>query len=603
MPGRREIVDIILKATGAEAVGREFDKIGKTAKTAGDHVDTGFKGKMQQAGSFVSAAMPALLATGGAAIAGFAIKGISDFQNLALASGKMADATGLSVEEASRLIEVFGDVGVSGEAVQGAILKMNKAIGTNRAEFEKLGLVGATTNETFGNVITYLNGIKDPADRAREGTRLLGKSWAELAEVIEAGGTNLKQSLEDVGDTKVIDAQELRKARDFRQALENLKENAEQLSIKLGQALVPALAQVAKWADKVAHIDLPSWLSDAKDAVVSLGNLPWDIVADGIESISTTWEDLTDGETDAQEATRKTAEIQEKLGQSTKNLVGGLIELKGGSEDAADAEAKLTEETEKANEASQAQYDAFRRQRDAAEGLMGAARDLADVNWDLFQKQTQWNSETKSRTLPNAIELADLTRKQAEAQAKASGQTMTAAQGLDVWNRKMIDSARTADGPLKQAIVNYITTANNIPAEKVTELSAAIDAGDYARARAILAQGVAVAMRPYVDQSDLARARAAIGATVRGRVGMFAEGTDSAPGGLAIVGEQGPELVNLPRGSQVVPNHELRGGAGLGAITIQNMTVVANDPEQFVRQLETYARRNGRGRLQKIVNG
>ncbi len=37
----------------------------------------------------------------------------------------------------------------------------------------------------------------------------------------------------------------------------------------------------------------------------------------------------------------------------------------------------------------------------------------------------------------------------------------------------------------------------------------------------------------------------------------FAKGTNFAPGGLAIVGENGPELVNLPRGSQVTPNHRL----------------------------------------------
>lgn len=38
----------------------------------------------------------------------------------------------------------------------------------------------------------------------------------------------------------------------------------------------------------------------------------------------------------------------------------------------------------------------------------------------------------------------------------------------------------------------------------------------------------------------------------------FASGTDFAPGGLALVGEKGPELVNLPRGSQVIPNNRLR---------------------------------------------
>lgn len=43
---------------------------------------------------------------------------------------------------------------------------------------------------------------------------------------------------------------------------------------------------------------------------------------------------------------------------------------------------------------------------------------------------------------------------------------------------------------------------------------------------------------------------------------FFANGTNSAPGGLAMVGERGPELVNLPRGSQVIPNSALREGGG-----------------------------------------
>ena len=34
-------------------------------------------------------------------------------------------------------------------------------------------------------------------------------------------------------------------------------------------------------------------------------------------------------------------------------------------------------------------------------------------------------------------------------------------------------------------------------------------------------------------------------------------GTDFAPGGMTLVGEKGPELVNLPRGSEVIPNHAL----------------------------------------------
>ncbi len=46
--------------------------------------------------------------------------------------------------------------------------------------------------------------------------------------------------------------------------------------------------------------------------------------------------------------------------------------------------------------------------------------------------------------------------------------------------------------------------------------------------------------------------------------GGFASGTDSAPGGLSLVGENGPELMNLPKGAQIIPNNVL---AGLGSIT------------------------------------
>jgi hypothetical protein len=50
----------------------------------------------------------------------------------------------------------------------------------------------------------------------------------------------------------------------------------------------------------------------------------------------------------------------------------------------------------------------------------------------------------------------------------------------------------------------------------------------------------------------------------RGR-SQFAVGTRNAPGGMALVGERGPELVNLPSGSQVIPatqTAQMLGGAG-----------------------------------------
>lgn len=64
--------------------------------------------------------------------------------------------------------------------------------------------------------------------------------------------------------------------------------------------------------------------------------------------------------------------------------------------------------------------------------------------------------------------------------------------------------------------------------------------------------------------------------------GFFAGGTDFAPGGLAMVGERGPELVNLPRGSQVIPNHEL---SGVGGTTINVDARGSTDPIETERSV------------------
>jgi tape measure domain-containing protein len=56
----------------------------------------------------------------------------------------------------------------------------------------------------------------------------------------------------------------------------------------------------------------------------------------------------------------------------------------------------------------------------------------------------------------------------------------------------------------------------------------------------------------------------------------FANGTSSAPGGLSIVGERGPELVNLPKGAQVMPAPQTRDFMQ-GGPTTKAPTVTVNE--------------------------
>jgi hypothetical protein len=82
----------------------------------------------------------------------------------------------------------------------------------------------------------------------------------------------------------------------------------------------------------------------------------------------------------------------------------------------------------------------------------------------------------------------------------------------------------------------------------------------------------------------------------------FATGTRYAPGGMALVGERGPELVNLPRGAQVIPNSQLRapqmpalaqaGGSGAVNVAYSPVFNVAQgaDPKAIAELRQVVAR-------------
>lgn len=67
----------------------------------------------------------------------------------------------------------------------------------------------------------------------------------------------------------------------------------------------------------------------------------------------------------------------------------------------------------------------------------------------------------------------------------------------------------------------------------------------------------------------------ATGALHNAHIPGFASGVQNFSGGLAIVGERGPELVQLPSGSNVIPNNQLSGATGTNINLSVNVGVYA----------------------------
>jgi TP901 family phage tail tape measure protein len=119
-----------------------------------------------------------------------------------------------------------------------------------------------------------------------------------------------------------------------------------------------------------------------------------------------------------------------------------------------------------------------------------------------------------------------------------------------------------------------------------------------ANAGGLFAGGLASA-QSVVAASAQALATASV---PRGTVRHFAGGTSSAPGGMAIVGEQGPELVNLPAGAQVLPASQtaaMRAGAGISGLPAGMSN--GSGAGRIVVEIHNYTQLDGRMVAQSVA--
>lgn len=85
-----------------------------------------------------------------------------------------------------------------------------------------------------------------------------------------------------------------------------------------------------------------------------------------------------------------------------------------------------------------------------------------------------------------------------------------------------------------------------------------------------------------------------------------AKGTENAPGGLSLVGEEGPELVNLKKGSQVIPAEKTSKMLGGKAISIGGDTISitisgGGNTEDIIEELEERLARRERRKAARLM--
>ena len=590
-------VNIIADAAKARAGLKEAETaFGKFRREVGEA--QGAMGKFKTIGGAaldsVKANAIGFATSAAAAIGAFAVKSVMAFQDLALSAGKFADATGLSSREASKFIEVAGDIGVEAAAVEKSIGFMNKTLGNSPELFRDLGIQieytsgGATdVSGTFLNVIDRLNKIEDPAKRAAAGTRLLGRSWMELSELVAMGAGGLSDALAGVSDAKIIDPEEVAKARELRASMDELRDKFEDLTLELGQKLVPAVTDA---------INQFLVLSDAIGKVPVLpdifGNMlkgrPFQMAF--IESIVDTGRELLG----LGDETDKVTVATDEMTRVWKDGYNAMINASYGSEELRRSLANQIEEVDLAK----ARWDEFR------SGLSIQQQTLR-VQGSIEEFRTKWAGATDEMKRKSKEYQQDLLRIQIELAnaALAIVGLATTAQNTQIQlfiQTGQLERALSLIGLIKAGMN---TLAGMPTADRLErQLGQAVIAGGTPGTTAPPPKAPVLGP-PAPKPAGLSPIQQINAANKLKNIKGIATGGTITAGGMALVGEEGPELVNLPRAASVIPSIPSRKMMG-GGMTV-NITVQAglvSSPDQVGQQIIDAIRRAERRSGQVFVN-
>ena len=472
---------------------------------------------------------------GGIAFAKFAADGIKAFQDLALGAEKFATSTGLSVQDASRYIEVAGDIAVPVDAVEAAIGRLNKTIGADPDKVRDLGVDlvylkdgSLDVNETFLNTIERIKGIKDPAEKARVAAQLLGKGWQSMSTLIDMGADDLKKSLDSVSESKVINPEELAKAKEFRDVMDDLKDKVENLSLTLGQTLVPVLGDLGG----VLEVGL-----DVRNVFKSIPGATW------------MSENLT------------------PLGL-TKIALGGVKDAAGFVFDLFKDEKEVIPVFAEDMRDARADTDTLKESiKQARNPLKELGDEATNTSVAFVNATTAW--ETLTKGLDEEVALDNAKTKLAELEAAAKLAFGTGAQAD-------VDAYEAQAAEFATMLATISTNMGNISANeiliryKTQGPAAALELANY------LARGAEAGS--YQSEFDLL--------TLAGISGTRANGGPVMGGSSYLVGERGPELFTPSSSGNITPN----GAMGVNTITVN---VNGGDPNQVVAAIQRWVRDNG----------
>lgn len=523
------------------ALGLETAAFEKGAKRASAEINT-FGSKAEQAG-FKVGSMAKAVAVGGAAIAGSAI--VAQIKDMVTAGleyasslGEQAAKLGVTAKAMQEYRAVASQVGLSNEEMDAALAKLTRTVGDAATGSKKaqgaFDALGISVRDANGNVkdagdlipeiAAALEKVPSPAERASRLVDLFGKSGQKLAPLMAegAGGINkLREEARQLG--MVLSDEQIQKADATADKIAQLNAqfNARIAGVVADNAdaimgLVNALSALADKMLRLINMGAAFAKSPAGKLLGNLGEAASYLnpVTQGMKMLDVA-DRAMNGKGGASPVAPK-ASVSPAWGKTTTapllqsgSVYTGLRTNFAGASDMMPSAASTFAGMQAGN----------------AAGLFAGATDGADAQQKVLQELSQQVDETSDTIKVSADEIETANERVQRSFEEMANTSLNALQSL-------VSAVQSGD------VVGILQSVLGLG----QQLGVFSGGGGFGSASSINADALS-----SLRGSSLASLPA------------YAGGTSFHPGGLAMVGERGPEIVNLPRGAGVTPNHALGG--------------------------------------------
>lgn len=308
---------------------------------------------------------PAGLTALGTGLVTMAVASVNAFNDLALSVQNFQRVAGGTAEDASRLVAVADDVGISAEAAAGGVFQLAKRIESSGDTLGDFGVHAARTaagnvdmSETLLRVGDAYKEIQDPAQRAALLTAAFGKQGTTLIPILERTREDIEGMFAGAAATgQILSQEDIQKAQEYRESMDDLQDAWNELMLRGGEVLVPFLTDIANGITKIS--DLADKVQDFLNIDPSESSFA---AGGGVGSVLDQWKNKLFG---IEAPTNNAKEAQKGLAQTAREV-----------KEAAEEQAKALDTVDKALNAA---VSADRALSQSQRGLVDARDDLNDL--------------------------------------------------------------------------------------------------------------------------------------------------------------------------------------------------------------------------------